>query len=338
MEIESLEKEDPELGFIARQIEQTGYPLEIHASEVLEKEGWDVLHSTFYEDFETRGMREIDIRADKTLDRSPSGDTINPYKIRLRLDIQCKKSDTFAWVFFLTPRTKEEMATGLAFLDYLYVAKTSSLSRLYSPYSAMLPATPTLSPGIAKSLRHMGELKLVNPNTFRSLAATEQAKTYKEIKVKRIRDSGSADGYPAIYEAAMTVLKATEFDRTNVYTVMQSVINGRLSGIPFPSGTEIGDIQLYMPIILFEGKLIAWQNGHLKNTDQVLLQSQVLSKGFFIPSPSIVVVRRDHLNDFLKSVDEDLLMLADRIHKNRGTLDEEFRLLTQQFASKSSQT
>jgi hypothetical protein len=332
-----LEEEDAELRFIASQIEQTGYPLEIHASEVLEKEGWDVLHSTFYEDFDTRNVREIDIRADKVVDRSPSGDTIDPYKIRLRLDIQCKKSDIFAWVFFLTPRRTEEMATGLTFLDYLYVAKTSSLSRLYSPHAAMLPAAPTLSPAIAKSLRHAGDLKLVNPTIFRSLAATEQAKTYKEIKMKKTKDSGSAGGYPAIYEAAMTVLKATEFDWSNIYAAMQFVINGRLSGMPPQAGTEIGDIQLYMPIILFEGKLIAWQNGHLKNTDQVLLQAQVLSKGF-IPSPSIVVVQRDHLNAFLKSVDEDLLILADRIYKNRGALDEQFRLLTQQFAGTSSQT
>lgn len=330
-----MEEEDAELGFIARQIEQTGYPLEIHASEVLEKDGWDVLHSTFYEDFETRNVREIDIRADKTIDRSPSGETIYPYKIRLRLDIQCKKSDTFAWVFFLTPRKAEEMTTGLTFLDYLYVAKTSSLSRLYSPYPAMLPAAPTLSPGIAKSLKHTGELRLVNPGIFRSLAVTEQAKTYKEIKRKKAKDSGSAGGYPTIYEAAMTVLKATEYDCNSVYAVMQSVINSRLSGMPLPS--EIGDIQLYMPIILFEGKMIAWQKGHLKNTDQVLLQAQVLSKLVF-PSSSIVVVQRDHLNDFLKSVDEDLLILADRIHKNRDVLDEQFKLLTQQFAGTNGQT
>jgi len=63
-----LEKEDQELTFIAQQIEKTGYPLEIHASEELEKKGWNVFHSTFYRDFETGIPREIDIRADKTID------------------------------------------------------------------------------------------------------------------------------------------------------------------------------------------------------------------------------------------------------------------------------
>jgi hypothetical protein len=333
-----LEKEDPELGFIAHQIEKTGYPLEIHASEVLEKNAWNVLHSTFYQDFETGSMREIDIRADKTVDRCLSGDTIHPYRVHLRLDIQCKKSDTFAWVFFLTARRTEEMATWPRFLDYLYVAKTSSLSRLYSPYPARLPTAPTLSPGIAKSLKHVGDLRVVNPTTFGCLAATEQAKAYKEIKMRKVQDSEPTGGCPPIYEAAMTVLKATDFDFNNVYATMQLVVNARLSGTPLLSGIEIGDIHLYMPIILFEGRLITWQNGHLKNTDQVLLQAQVLSKGFFIPSPPTVVVQRDHVNDFLKSVDDDLLVLADRIHKSRGTLDEQFRLLTQQFAGTGSQT
>jgi hypothetical protein len=332
-----LEKGDPELEFIARQIEKTGYPLEIHASEALEKRDWKVLHSTFYEDPETKRLREIDIRADKTVARSSPGDAISPYKIHLRLDIQCKKSDTFAWVFFLTPRRTEEMATGLRFLDYLYVAKTSSLSRLYSPYPEMLPHIPTLSPGIAKSLKHTGDLKLVDPTVFRSLAATEQAKTYKEIK-RKAQDSGSVDGYPAIYEAAMTVLKAADFDFNNAYSFMQFVINSRFSGLPLPTGTEIGDIQLYMPIILFDGKLMAWRNGHLGGADEVLLQAHVLSMGFFVPSPLLVVVQRDHFDDFLKSLDDDLIVLADRIRNNRAKLDQEFRLLTQQFSGTSAQT
>ncbi|MGA2237904.1 MAG: hypothetical protein ABSG74_01700 [Candidatus Bathyarchaeia archaeon] len=331
-----MEKEEGELGFIADQIEKTGYPLEMHASEVLEKKDWNVLHSTFYRDSETGIMREIDIRADKAVDRSAAGDTIRPYRLNLRLVIQCKKSDSVAWVFFVTKRKTEEMATSPRFLDYLYVAKTSSLSRLYSPYPATGPTVPTLSLGIARSLKHVGDLKVVNPTTFRSLSAIEQAKTYKEIKMRKVQDSGATGEYPAIYEAAMTVLKATDFDFNNVYTTMQLVVNGRLSGMPLPPGIEIGDIQLYIPIILFEGRLITWQDGHLKKTDQVLLQSQVLSKGFFIPSPSIVVVQRDHLNDFLESIDEDLLVLADRIHKNRDTLDEQLRLLTQQFAGTDS--
>ena len=326
-----MEKEDPELRFIADQIEKTGYPLEIHASEVLEKKGWNVLHSTFYRDSETGIMREIDIRADKTVDRSAVGDTIHPYRLNLRLDIQCKKSDSFAWVFFLTKRKTEEMATSPRFLDYLFVAKTSSQSRRSPLYPATAPITPTISPGIADSLRHVGDLGVVNPTTFRSLAATERAKIYKEIKMQRAKDSEPKGEYPEIYEAAMTVLKASDFDFNFLYTGMELVFNNRLSGIPLPRGIEIGDIQLYMPIILFEGRLITWQNGHLKKTDQVLLQAQVLSKWFFIPSPPIVVVQRDHLSDFLESVDEDLLALADRIHKNRSLLDEQFKLLSQQF-------
>ena len=333
-----MKEGDPELEFIARQIEKTGYPLEIHASVVLEKRDWKVAHSTFYEDFETKSLREIDIRADRTVERSSLGNATTPYKIHLRLNIQCKKSDTFAWVFFLTQRKTDEMATGLRFLDYLYVAKTSSLSRLYSPYPAMLPHIPTLSPGIAKSLKHTGDLKLVDPTVFRSLAATEQAKTYKEIKMKKAQDSGSTDGYHMIYAAAMTVLKATDFDFNNAYSIMQFVINSRFSGAPLPAGAEIGDIQLYLPIILFDGKLLVWRNGHLEGADEVLLQAHILSMGFLVPSPLIIVVQRDHLDDFLKSLNDDLLVLADRISNSRAALDQEFKSLTQQFSGTTAQT
>jgi hypothetical protein len=328
-----LEREDGELGFIADEIGKTGYPLEIHASEVLEKRGWSVLHSTFYQDIETGSMREIDIRADKSIDGSRAGDTISPHRLQLRLDIQCKKSDAVAWVFFLTTRRTQDMAPSPRFLDYLYVAKTTSLSRLYSTHRPTIPAAPTLSLGIAKSLKHVGDLGLIDRTTFQSLASAEQAKTYKEIKRKQAHDSKNAGEYPAIYEAAMTVLKATDYDFNNVYAMMQMVIDGSLSGVPLPRGVEIGDIQLYMPIILFEGKLVTWQDGHVKNANEVLLQSQVLSKMMFIPSPSIVVIHKDHLNDFLKSIDDDLLALADRIHENRGKLDEQLRSLKQQFAS-----
>jgi len=225
----------------------------------------------------------------------------------------------------------DEMATLPKFLDYFFVAKTSSQSRQYLPYPAMVPITPTISPGVAGSLRNVGDLKVVNPTTFRSLATTEQAKTHAEIKMTKAKDSEPKGEYPAIHEAAMTVLKATDFDFTDAYAAMQFVVNCRLSGIPLPPGNEIGEIRLYIPVILFEGRLITWQDGHLKRTDQVLLQAQVPSKGFFIPSPPIVIVQRDYLSDFLESLDEDLLALADKIHENRSVLDEQFRLLSQQF-------
>jgi hypothetical protein len=338
-----LEKEDGELEFIAEQIEKTGYPLEIHASEVLEKKSWNVLHSTFYRDSDTGIMREIDIRADETVDRSAVGDTIHPYRLSLRLDIQCKKKDNVAWVFFLTKRRTDEMATLPRFLDYFLVAKSSSQSRQNPLYPAAVPFTPTVSPSIADSLGHVGDLGVVNPTTFRSLAATEQAKVYAEIKLERAKktytkikpekakNSEPKGEYPDIYDAAMTVLKASDFDFNMLYANMELVVNNRLSGIPLPHGSEIGDIFLQMPIILFEGRLIAWQDGHLRRTDQVLLKAQVPSKGVFIPSPPIVLVQRDHFSDFLESVDKDLLALADKIHKNRSLLDEQFRLLTQQF-------
>ena len=330
-------EDDEGLRFIAGEIDKTGYPLEITASTTLESEGWNVAHSTYYQDYDLQAFREIDIRADKTIGHSSSANDLSPYRLHLRMNIQCKKSDPFAWVFFLRGRRKEDPDIGLRFLDYPYVAKTSTLlliNRLNPPYGAIWSPPPALPLGVAKTLKTSADLDIIKPSVFRCLRATHLARTYKEVKRKEYdkgRSGENKDSKSPIYEAAITVVKATEFDFNNTYDMMHYFITARSTGARVPQDITLGDIQLYLPIILFDGELLAWQDGILRRTTEVLLRTYAMSTRYLLPFPSIVVVHKDHFRDFLKCVDEDLANLANTIWTSRGLLDEQFKLMTQGF-------
>lgn len=75
---------------------RTGFPLEIEVSSILEKK-WDVVNTASYFDEDEKTMRSIDIAATKSFN------DIAPYFLEINLDIECKKDENFAWVFFTRP-------------------------------------------------------------------------------------------------------------------------------------------------------------------------------------------------------------------------------------------
>lgn len=75
---------------------KTGFPLEIEVSSILEKK-WDVVNTASYFDQDEKTMRSIDIAATKSFN------DIAPHFLEVNLDIECKKDENFAWVFFTRP-------------------------------------------------------------------------------------------------------------------------------------------------------------------------------------------------------------------------------------------
>lgn len=75
---------------------KTGFPLEIEVSSILEKK-WDVVNTASYFDEDEKTMRSIDIAATKSFN------DIAPHFLEVNLDIECKKDENFAWVFFTRP-------------------------------------------------------------------------------------------------------------------------------------------------------------------------------------------------------------------------------------------
>ena len=99
-----------EINFIKKEIERSGFPLEMEISSILKEDGWEVLPSSPYLDKDEGKWREIDVKAYKSASEASQDTSIKPYRLTLALIIECKKSDEFAWVFFPQPRSEEELS------------------------------------------------------------------------------------------------------------------------------------------------------------------------------------------------------------------------------------
>ena len=82
--------------FLKKQIEKTGYPLEIEVSSRLDKD-WDVINTDSYFDKDEGKLRDIDIYASRDFA------DFFPLVVSASLAIECKKSENFVWVFFTRP-------------------------------------------------------------------------------------------------------------------------------------------------------------------------------------------------------------------------------------------
>lgn len=88
---------------LTEQIKKTGYPLEIETSNLLENKNFVVFNTQYYFDEEIQQGRDIDIYA-LPLRPDPVDDRLHPFSLSLFSAIECKKSETHAWVFYTRPR------------------------------------------------------------------------------------------------------------------------------------------------------------------------------------------------------------------------------------------
>jgi hypothetical protein len=83
--------------FIKNEIMKTGFPLEMKILSILNSGNWFAVPSQYYFDYDLNIAREIDIQANLETYNKASNFEIFP-----SLAIECKKSETHAWVFFET--------------------------------------------------------------------------------------------------------------------------------------------------------------------------------------------------------------------------------------------
>jgi hypothetical protein len=220
---------DDKTRFVKQEIEKSGFPFEMEIAFVLKENKWEVLPSASYWDEDEGKWREIDIKAYKSVHQTPHGETIKPYSISVALIIECKKTDEFGWVFFPWSRdTKEIELSRVNHVDFLTVIKRQSLlidevrkGELPSPAELkMLNLDPDLllsyagivTPEVARKLKFPSELGIMRPNTFRFMVAKEKALTYKEIKLKKLKNAKRDSGPPEIFEGVNVSIKATKHD------------------------------------------------------------------------------------------------------------------------------
>jgi len=93
--------------YLIKRIKESGYPLEVEISNMLDKE-FVVFNTQYYFDEESKQGRDIDIYAipnvilnTYTIDELEK--KIAPFSLMCEIAVECKKSDTHAWVFFTRP-------------------------------------------------------------------------------------------------------------------------------------------------------------------------------------------------------------------------------------------
>jgi len=90
---------------IIEKIKKSGYPLEIEVSNLLDTKHYVVFNSQYYFDVEEKMGRDLDIYAMPFAFEKPDKKFL-PLKMRTELAIECKKSETHAWVFYNRENTR----------------------------------------------------------------------------------------------------------------------------------------------------------------------------------------------------------------------------------------
>jgi len=326
-----------EVEFIKKEIEKTGFPLEIEISSILKKGGWNVMHSSPYLDEDEGKWREINIKAYKSMDERSDGKSIKPFRLTIALIIECKKSEESAWILFPRTRSKEEIkrATNIRSLDFLTVVKRQSLlkgefvyrDRFTSPLETQfLDIDPSLireeamvTPEIARSMKFLSELEIIPPEIFRCLVKQTKAIAFTEIKLKKKKVKSHTS---EIFEAINALIKATKYD-----LILAS--NGIHAGaylMKWKDEKGAFQIDIFLPILIFDGGLYSWCDGNVKVEDEILLEGRCHTKHYF-ENMLIDIIKKERFETFLNEMKEDFLKLVDQVSENRRKLDEQVKMI-----------
>lgn len=279
-----VEKKGSLEDFLIGKIKESGYPLEIEISNLLE-EDYVVFNNAPYVDTETNQSRNIDIHA-MPLDGKEKyyEKRIAPFILRTEIAIECKKSDTHAWVFFTRP-----CYMGGAEID--------------GEFKSSVPKT--------KPFTDSFEWLLLQTHHFHHSMFERIAISYDEIKKKR---DGSQR--KEIFEAVQQLVKFTS------YEIHESLL--RRSKLPDLNPEEELIFYLFPVLVfegdMFE---VIFDSGEpkLRKQNHIILDTSYRCpyyeehEGFIID-----VVHRTYFKQFMEILEADFQRLRKAIVKNRDEL------------------
>jgi hypothetical protein len=316
--------ENNERAFVESELQRSGFPLEIEVSSFLEERNWVVVSSPLYPDYDTQIQREIDLVALKTLGVDSQGKKLDPYQLCLTLVIQCKKSTKYHWVFYTRPRRddKIEYEIGLAYTDFIEFARTRSLLPYVFPSLAIQhelrygPLKAILPPTVARGLIDTHQMGIAHPKNLRCLMAHTKSVSYEEVpKREKIPE------HMKIYEVATGLLKAT-ISEALLSRRMMTLLFENVSKRQPPLGEMKWPINLFIPIVVFDGKIWKWVK-KTERTDEVLLQVTLPSPNYPPPHPLVCIVGKQRLFSLVTEIEEDLLRIADLVSSNLASLNQQ---------------
>lgn len=123
--------------YLIEKVKESGYPLEIEISKLLDKD-YIVFNTEYYFDAEKKQDRDIDIYAIPYVNTEVFTDDVlakkmSPFFLRTEIAVECKKSETHAWIFFTRPLLHPtNLHTSGQYLDeYSQTGVASSVDSLF---------------------------------------------------------------------------------------------------------------------------------------------------------------------------------------------------------------
>jgi hypothetical protein len=93
--------------------------------------------------------------------------------------------------------------------------------------------------------------------------------------------------------------------------------NSRKSRI---SGRANLDIEVFIPIIVFDGRLYSWFDGHIEEENEILLNARCYTTHYY-EKRLVSVVKKEHFKNFLQNINDDFINLYNFIHRNKSQFD-----------------
>ena len=271
-------------------IKESGYPLEIEVSNVLDK-NYSLFNNAYYFDTETRQHRNIDIHA-SPIDRKEKyyEKRLAPFILRTEIAIECKKSDTHAWVFFTRPC---EIGS-----EY-----TLAGGAIHGEFKSSVPVTEPYTDSFEWWLL---EIPNLHYSKFERIAIS-----YDEIKKKK-------DGSQRreIFEAVQQLVKFTS------YEIHESLL--RRSKLPDLNPEE--ELIFYLfPVLVFDGDIfeVTFDSGEpkLEKRSHILLDTSYRCPYCEeVESFTVDIVHRAYFKEFMKILEADFQGLRKAIIKHHDEL------------------
>jgi hypothetical protein len=269
------ETKEPLESDVKKEIEKTGLPTEIRATEALNNEGWMVFNEYPYLDIDENKIRTLDIVANKSFMRINNNQE-KEFDFEYTLYIECKKASKHSWVFF----------TQASPLPFIWL----SIDQLaYAVTKGTFNRTIEVLEESNKELT----VEVTGMSVFSRIPVQLESLSYKIALSQQsvFNNKGARDDF---YEALMQVLKTLSDKERNVESGKDSKIRVK---------------DRIVPIIIFDGFLFEcfFEKENLKISK--IDYTRYLAHG--LPNqrlPALIdVMTADYFPTYLKKLNEELV-------------------------------
>lgn len=275
------ESREPIESRVKKEIEKTGLPTEIMATQALNAEGWTIFNEYPYLDIDENKVRTLDIVANKAFLKANDNQE-KEFDFDCHLYIECKKTDQRSWVFYTQTAPLPFLWLSIDQLSYNVVAGT--FNKFIEAYEESNKELTVEGAGMSIFSRIPVRLESLS---YKIALSQQQVFINNGTRGSR----GAKDDF---YEALMQVLKALSDRERNAKSGKDSKI-------------RVSDFVI--PIIIFDGFLFEcfFENGELKVSK--IDYTRYLAHG--LPNqrlPALIdVMTADYFPTYLKNLNEELV-------------------------------